>query len=77
MDRYLHLKEADLDVIRWVVCLEDPVVCGYQISRYAMCNREGVPVRLITRGLLIRGKLFRLNRADTEWIEKAIAEDVK
>ena len=31
MDRYLHLKEADLDVIRWVVCLEDPVVCGYQI----------------------------------------------
>ena len=26
---------------------------------------------------VIRGKLFRLNRADTEWIEKAIEEDVR
>ena len=38
---------------------------------------KGFRHRLITRGPPIRGKLFRLNRADTEWIEKAIEEDVK
>ncbi len=32
---------------------------------------------MITRGPPVREKLFRLNRPDTEWIEKAIAEDVK
>ena len=38
---------------------------------------KGCRHRLITRGPPIRTRLFRLNRADTEWIEKAIAEDVK
>eukprot|EP00973_Karenia_brevis_P087260 12098366-Karenia_brevis.AAC.1 len=39
------------------------------------CQR--LQASLYTRGPPIRGKLFRLNRADTEWIEKAIEEDVK
>ena len=38
---------------------------------------KGFMHRLITRGHPIRGKLFRLDRAVTEWIEKAIQEDVK
>ena len=38
---------------------------------------KGFKHRLITKGPPIRGKLFRLNRPDTEWIEKAIQEDVK
>ena len=38
---------------------------------------KGFRHRLITRGPPIRSKLFRLNRADTEWIEKAILEDVR
>ena len=37
---------------------------------------KGFKHRLITRGPPVRGKLFRLNRPDTEWIEKAIKEDV-
>ena len=32
--------------------------------------------RLITRGPPVRVPLHRLSRADTEWIEKALAEDV-
>ena len=31
----------------------------------------------MTKGPPIRGKLFLLNRAGTEWIEKSIEEDVK
>ena len=38
---------------------------------------KGFKHRLLMRGPPIRGRLFRLNRPDTEWIEKAIAEDVK
>ena len=38
---------------------------------------KGFLHRLITRGAPVRRPLFRLNRPDTEWIEKAIAEDVK
>ena len=37
---------------------------------------KGFKHRLVTRGPPVRCKLFRLNRPDTEWIEKAIAEDV-
>ena len=32
---------------------------------------------MITLGPPVRVKLFRLNRLDTEWIERAIQEDVK
>ena len=38
---------------------------------------KGFRHRLLTRGPPVRQKLFRLNRPDTEWIEKAIQEDVK
>jgi hypothetical protein len=37
---------------------------------------RGFKHRLITRGPPVRIGLHRLNRPDTEWIEKAIAEDV-
>ena len=37
---------------------------------------KGFKHMLVTRGPPVRCKLFRLNRPDTEWIEKAIAEDV-
>ena len=47
-------------------------------ARYSAHYREGVQAPpYYTRGPPIRGKLFRLNRPDTEWIEKAIQENVK
>jgi hypothetical protein len=38
---------------------------------------RGFKRRLITHGPPVRKPLFRLNRPDAEWIEKAIQEDVK
>ena len=38
---------------------------------------KGFRHRLITRGPPVRVKLFRLNRIDTKWIDRAIQEDVK
>ena len=68
LERYAHLDKGDFDFIRWVV------------SRGSGCmwlpDTPRTTVRLITRGPPVR-RLFRLNRADTEWIEKAIEEDVK
>ena len=74
MERCSHLKEADLGVIHWVVsqgsgCMWLPDTPPTTVKGF--CHR------LVTRGPPIRGKLFRFNRASTEWIEKAIAEDVK
>jgi hypothetical protein len=74
MERYKHLKEEDLDVIRWVVARGSGSMWLPDSPRTTV---KGFRHRLITRGPPIRGKLFRLNRPDTEWIEKAIAEDVK
>ena len=38
---------------------------------------KGFYHRLITRGPPVRQKLFRLNRIDTEWVDRAVREDVK
>jgi len=38
---------------------------------------KGFKHRLITKRPPVRARLFRLNRVDTEWIEKAIEEDAK
>ena len=72
-ERYKHLKEEDLDVIRWVVRRGSGCMWLPDTPRTTV---KGFVHRLLTRGPPVRGKLFRLNRPDTEWIEKAIAEDV-
>ena len=73
-ERYAHLKPKDLDVIRWVVSRGSGCMWLPDTPRTTV---KGFKHRLITRGPPVREKLFRLNRPDTEWIEKAIAEDVK
>ena len=72
-ERYAHLQEADFDPIRWVVSRGSGCMWLPDTPRTTV---KGFRHRLITRGPPIRGRLFRLNRADTEWIEKAIQEDV-
>eukprot|EP00973_Karenia_brevis_P070622 9818808-Karenia_brevis.AAC.1 len=62
MERYSHLSPEDFGVIQWLPDSPRTTVKGFKH-------------RLYTRGPPIRVKLFRLNRADTEWIEKAIEED--
>ena len=73
-ERYAHLGEHDFEPVRWVVSRGSGCMWLPDTPRTTV---KGFKHRLITRGPPIRGKLFRLNRADTEWIEKAIAEDVK
>ena len=72
-ERYSHLKEADFAVIRWVVRRGSGCMWLPDSPRTTV---KGFKHRLITRGPPVRGKLFRLNRPDTECIEKAIKEDV-
>ena len=74
LERYPHLSEHDFAPIRWVV--ERGSGCMW-LPDSPRTTVKGFKHRLITRGPPIRGKLFRLNRPDTEWIEKAIQEDVK
>ena len=73
-ERYAHLADADFDCIRWVVSRGSGCMWLPDTPRTTV---KGFRQRLITRGPPIRGNLFRLNRPDTEWIEKAIQEDVK
>ena len=73
-ERYGHLQEADIDPIRWVVARGSGCMWLPDSPRTTV---KGFRHRLITKGPPIRSKLFRLNRTDTEWIEKAIQEDVK
>ncbi len=72
-EKYAHLTDADLEVFRWVVSRGSGCMWLPDTPRTTV---KGFTHRLITRGPPVRGKLFRLNRPDTEWIEKAIAEDV-
>jgi hypothetical protein len=74
MERYAHLKETDIPVIRWVVSRGSGCMWLPDTPRTTV---KGFKHRLITRGPPVRERLFRLNRPDTEWIEKAIEEDVK
>ncbi len=73
-ERYGHLQDADFDCIRWVVNRGSGCMWLPDSPRTTV---KGFKHRLITRGPPVRCKLFRLNRPDTEWIEKAIQEDVK
>ena len=72
-ERYKHLEADDIDVIRWVVSRGSGCMWLPDTPRTTV---KGFVHRLITRGPPVRGKLFRLNRPDTESIEKAISEDV-
>ena len=74
LERYAHLEPDDFDVIRWVVSRGSGCMWLPDTPRTTV---KGFKHRLITRGPPVRGRLFRLNRMDTEWIEKAIDEDVK
>ncbi|MDP7559647.1 MAG: hypothetical protein QF745_03810, partial [Planctomycetota bacterium] len=74
MERYAHLKPEDFDVIRWCVRRGSGSMWLPDSPRTTV---KGFRHRLITRGPPVRRPLFRLNRPDTEWVEKAIAEDVK
>ena len=73
-NRYPHLSGQDFDVVRWVVSRGSGCMWLPDTPRTTV---KGFRHRLITRGPPVRSKLFRLNRPDTEWIEKAIEEDVK
>ena len=78
MKRYGHLNEVrdfeqNLNALRWVV-KRGSGCCWLPDS--ARSSVKGFQHRLITRGPAVRVGLHRLNRADTEWIEKAISEDV-
>ena len=75
MTRYGHLQhEQDFELLRWVVDRGSGCMWLPDSPRTTV---KGFRHRLITRGPPVRVKLFRLNRLDTEWIEKAILEDVK
>jgi hypothetical protein len=74
MERYSHLEKDDFDVIRWVVSRGSGCMWLPDTPRTTV---KGFHHRLITKGPPVRVKLFRLNRLDTEWIEKAVEEDVK
>ena len=67
-ERYAHLKPPDFDVVRWVVSRGSGCMWLPDTPRTTV---KGFRHRLITKGPPIRVKLFRLNRPDTEWIEKA------
>ena len=75
MERYGHLQhEQDFELLRWVVNRGSGCMWLPDSPRTTV---KGFRHRLITRGPPVRVKLFRLNRLDTEWIERAIQEDVK
>ena len=74
-ERYDHLTHPqDIKVLRWVVRRSSGCMWLPESPRTTV---KGFRHRLITRGPPVRVKLFRLNRLDTEWIERAIQEDVK
>ena len=73
-ERYAHLKDEDFPALRWVVSRGSGCMWLPDTPRTTV---KGFKHRLITKGPPVRGKLFRLNRPDTEWVENAIQEDVK
>ena len=73
-ERYGHLRhQDDYDLLRWVVRRASG--CFWMKGSQRTCVK-GFRHRLITRGPPVRVGLHRLNRPDTEWVEKAIQEDV-
>ena len=78
MERYGHLQEngnfdQNVGVLRWVVRRGSGC---FWLPESERASVKGFKHRLITRGAPVRVGLLRLNRADTEWVEKAIQEDV-
>ena len=73
--RYSHLEnQVDRDLLEWAVRRVSGCIWLVNTPRTYV---RGFKHRLITKGPPIRMALHRMSRADTEWIEKAIAEDVK
>jgi len=72
-ERYKHLKDADIALVRWVVRRGSGCMWLPDSPRTTV---KGFLHRLVTRGPPVRRPLFRLSRPDAEWIEKAILEDV-
>ena len=74
LKRYGHFKHPeDFEVVRWVV---DRGSGCFWVENTPRTRVRGFKHRLVTRGPPVRVPLHRLSRVDTEWIEKAIAEDV-
>ena len=74
LERYGHLSSADdFELLRWVVRRASGC---FWIKDSPRTRVKGFRHRLITRGPPVRVGLHRLNRPDTEWVEKAIQEDV-
>ena len=73
--RYPHLQKSDdFDLLRWVVrrgsgCFSGPGTPFNTVREFKH--------RLITRGAPVRVSLHRLSKLDTEWVGKAVAEDVE
>jgi len=66
-DRYAHFKhDEDFELVRWVVRRGSGCMWIPESPRTTVL---GFKHRLLTRGPPVRVKLFRLSRADTEWIE--------
>ena len=73
--RYPHLTEqADRELLEWAVRRVSGCIWLEDTPRTYV---RGFKHRLITRGPPVRMGLHRLSRTDTEWIERAIQEDVK
>ena len=73
-ERYPHLdRQADKDILAWAVRRISGCIWLEDSPRTYV---RGFKHRLITRGPPIRMGLHRLSRSDTEWVEKAIQEDV-
>ena len=71
VSRYPHIREqSDKDLLAWAVRRGSGCIWLEESERTYV---RGFKHRLITKGPPVRRPLFRLNRPDTEWIEKAIS----
>lgn len=74
-ERYPHLtKRADRDLLAWAVRRGSGCIWLEGSERTYV---RGFKHRLITKEPPVRQGLHRLSRESTEWIEKAVREDVK
>ena len=74
-ERYAHIKsEQCFACIRFVVRRGSGCMWLPDSPRMTV---KGFRHRLLARGPPVRVKLFRLNRIDTEWVERAAQEYVK
>ena len=72
-EKYGHLCDADIELLTWCVKRGSSSMWLPESHR---TSARGFKHRLITRGPPVRAPLHRLSREATEWVEKAIQEDV-